>query len=226
MEVLVIFNGTLSEEQTNLHPCKLPKVNVYCIYFENGKRYVGVESRTGQRIKSHQKQHALRNRNIPLVTRAIQKHGWDTCKWRYLITNATNEQGYALEKFFIKHFQTQDPTKGYNVSAGGDGGSGMAGIPLKEETKRKLSEALKGRKPSEETRAKYRASAAKVRPWLRNRPNWRRMPVVCMETGDIYDSFTHAAKAVGLAGPAHVASCCNGKREIAAGYHWSPLIKI
>lgn len=102
----------------------------------------------------------------------------------------------------------------------------MAGIPLKEETKRKLSEALKGRKPSEETRAKYRASAAKVRPWLRNRPNWRRMPVVCMETGDIYDSFTHAAKAVGLAGPAHVASCCNGKREIAAGYHWSPLIKI
>jgi group I intron endonuclease len=201
-------------------------VNVYCIYFPNGKRYVGIESTTGRRIREHKKGANLKSRNVQLVTRAIRKHGWDACRWRYLATNTTKHEGFRLERFFIKYFESQDPEKGYNIGAGGEGGSGMAGVPLKDETKRKISESLKGRYPSQETREKYRIAGSRPRPWLRGRPNHRRMPVVCMETGDIYPSITEAAQAVGISGPTTITACCNGRRKMTGGYHWSSLIKL
>jgi group I intron endonuclease len=200
-------------------------MNVYCIYFKNGKRYVGVESTPGRRINEHRKSKKPKVGNIQLVTRAIRKHGWDTCSWRYLAINASKDEGFKLEKFFIKYFGTQNPDNGYNIGAGGEGGSGMAGIPLKEETKRKISESLKGRYPSPEIREKYRIAGSRPRPWLRGRPNHRRMPVVCMETGDIYPSITEAAQAVGISGPTTITACCNGRRKMTGGYHWSSLIK-
>jgi hypothetical protein len=84
-----------------------------------------------------------------------------------------------MERYFIKYYQTQDPQRGYNCTSGGDGVSDrdrtgvnnpnygnhklagennpMWGKQHSEETKRKISNALKN--PSEETRKKISDSA-------------------------------------------------------------------
>lgn len=97
-------------------------MNVYCIYAPNGKRYVGVEKQHGRRIRDHRNMVTLRKgrKDRPqVIDLAIRKHGWENCRWRYLATNCSNEDGWALEKFFIKTMRLQDPEWGYNISAGG-----------------------------------------------------------------------------------------------------------
>ena len=52
-------------------------------------------------------------------------------------------------------------------------------------------------------------------------PNWQplRKPVMCVETGEIYDSIYQAAKMTGLA-KNKISYCCRGLRERTGGYHW------
>jgi group I intron endonuclease len=113
-------------------------MNVYCIYFPNGKRYIGVESQNGKRIWAHAHMISLNSSNPQPVHLAIRKHGWRSCHWRYLATNCSKRDAWDLEKFFIRVFRLQEKEFGYNVTGGGDTG------PL-------------GLKQSDATRAKHRA---------------------------------------------------------------------
>lgn len=104
-------------------------MNVYCLYFPNGKRYVGVETRPGRRISEHSRCVSLYRRtdkSPQYVHVAINKHGWENVKWRYLATHCTNEDAWALEKFFIRTMCLQDREQGYNRSEGGK--SNAAGV--------------------------------------------------------------------------------------------------
>lgn len=97
-------------------------MNVYCIYLPNGKRYVGIETRRGERIRNHRCGTSLRHktRAPQVVDIAIRKHDWGNCQWRYLATNCTKPDAIALEKFFIRHHDLQNRDVGYNRTAGGD----------------------------------------------------------------------------------------------------------
>lgn len=44
--------------------------------------------------------------------------------------------------------------------------------------------------------------------------------VICLETNEIFDSITEAAKAVNIS-KSHITECCKGKLKSAAGYHWA-----
>ena len=46
--------------------------------------------------------------------------------------------------------------------------------------------------------------------------------ILCIETGKIYHSTREAAADVGVASTG-IVKCCNGKRNICAGYHWRYL---
>lgn len=99
-------------------------MNVYCLYFPNGKRYIGVEKRTGRRIADHARCSSIRkektkNQSPQIVHLAIHHYGWENVHWRYLATNCPNEDGWALERYFIRLFATMDREQGYNVQAGG-----------------------------------------------------------------------------------------------------------
>lgn len=48
----------------------------------------------------------------------------------------------------------------------------------------------------------------------------KRVPVICIETGVVYPSVSAAKSACG-GGAVHISDCCNGKRQIAGGYHWA-----
>ena len=44
--------------------------------------------------------------------------------------------------------------------------------------------------------------------------------VICVETGQVFDSLTEAAKAVDVA-KTNISACCRGKQKTTAGYHWA-----
>lgn len=87
-----------------------------------------------------------------LFWRAIQKYGWDNIKHIVLLENLSKEMACECEKYLIAKFQTNNPKYGYNNSLGGE--SGSFGHIMTLETRKRISEANKGRVVSEETRKK------------------------------------------------------------------------
>lgn len=74
-----------------------------------------------------------------------------------------------------------------------------------EEAKRKISEARKGKKFSEEHKRKIGEAHSKK--------------VLCVETGDVFESAYDAQRKTGIF-PNSISNVCNGKRKTAGGYHW------
>ena len=50
----------------------------------------------------------------------------------------------------------------------------------------------------------------------------RSIPVVCVETGVIYESGADAGRKTGIR-QSKISCCCNGNRKTAGGFHWSFL---
>lgn len=118
-------------------------MNVYCLTFPNGKRYFGVENKTGQRIASH-KSNAKRwrtQKRPQLVSKAIDKHGWGNVVLSYIGEDMGQDEALALEASLIREHQTTDPSKGYNIDPGG--GFYRRGVKASIETRAKQSASLK-----------------------------------------------------------------------------------
>ena len=47
----------------------------------------------------------------------------------------------------------------------------------------------------------------------------RRTPVMCVETGDIYETIKRASDSMGIS-RANIHECINGRRKTAGGFHW------
>lgn len=69
-----------------------------------------------------------------------------------------------------------------------------------------------------------RAEAKKTNEWWtefrRRSAEVHKVPVLCVELGNVYESIKEAAQATG-AHISHIGSCCRGKRNTSGGYHWS-----
>lgn len=89
------------------------------------------------------------------------------------------------------------------MSKGGQG----RGHPQSEETKEKISKALKGRTFSEEHKAHLKDSTKKSRK-----------QIICIETGIIYESISAAARMIGTFRE-NIRFALHGDRCSAAGYH-------
>ena len=117
----------------------------------NGKAYIGQTTRDAYktRIRDHLNgtQHGSR-----LVKHAIEKYGQDVFTVEILHDGIIPEFLNTLEIEAIAKFNTVAPN-GYNLDTGGNGVGSPSG-----ETRRKLSEANKGKKRSEETKQKISAS--------------------------------------------------------------------
>lgn len=86
-----------------------------------------------------------------VIIKNIYKKRPETLKEEYIKTCYSEEEMNNDEKYYIKLYDTLWPN-GYNLEEGGRGG-----VPS-EETRKKLSEALKGKHHSEETKQKMRES--------------------------------------------------------------------
>ena len=87
------------------------------------------------------------------------------------------------------------------------------GKKLSEEHKQHISEGLKGHIIPEEVKEKIKNS----------QPS--RKQVMCIETEQIFDSVSDAAKWANLVGSSHISAVCKGNRKTAGGYHWKYIEK-
>lgn len=99
-----------------------------------GDFYIGVDSYWPKRKYHHQ--HLAKRGDGFHFHNALRKYGEDSFEWTILET-VEDESLYEKEKIWI---DSKKPT--YNLTLGGEGRSG----PMKEETKKKIAEKLKGNK--------------------------------------------------------------------------------
>lgn len=180
--------------------------NNYCVYKHttpNGKAYIGITSINPLRRWKNGQGYNRQERFF----RAIIKYGWENIKHEILFAGLSKEEAEAKEIELIALYKTNKPDYGYNIANGGHCVGQHA-----EETLKKISEANKGVKnpnygkhPTEETRKKI-GEAQKI-------------IVVCLETGQNFNSIREVEKLLGIC-HSTISACCKGKRKTAGGYHW------
>ena len=216
----------------------------YCLYKHtnkiNGKSYVGITSQKPENRWRNGKGYV----NNDYFWRAINKYGWHNFSHEILYTNLSKENAEQLEIQLIAEYKTDDKKFGYNIEHGGNATSKFS-----DETKRKISEALKGHPCSEETKAKigkiHRGkkiseeqkellrcrmygntySSGKT-PWNKGR-HWTNeekakcngKAVKCVETGIIYRTAHEAGEILNI-DFSSICKCARGKIKRAGGYHW------
>lgn len=159
----------------------------------NEKLYVGKTGNPDDRLRTHICA-AKRGESGSILYNAMRKYGFDAFEMFLLETNESETTIFERERYWISTLDTK--RNGYNMTDGGEGASGavvsaetrkkkslatkgLPGHPCSDETKRKISEAnkgknrddgqrkrlsiaLKGKKRSEEARARM-SEAAKIR---------------------------------------------------------------
>lgn len=122
--------------------------SVYMHIFPNGKKYIGITSQ--HPIEKRWSSSGSGYRQCPKMWAAIQKYGWGNVDHIVLHENLSKGMAEAEEIRLIKEHDSI--RNGYNIDNGGNVQGSHS-----EETKRKISEANKGKVVSEETREKLRA---------------------------------------------------------------------
>ena len=117
----------------------MKKFYVYIHTCPNGKKYVGL---TTTDPKERWGLNGAKYKSNKHFYRAIQKYDWNNISHQVFEVDTLKEM-YYLEKYLIAYYQTNNPDFGYNKSSGGENGG--VGCHRSEETKRKMSEANKGR---------------------------------------------------------------------------------
>lgn len=81
-------------------------------------------------------------KNCPYFYNAIKKYGWDSFTHEIIQTTDTLEKARILEIMWIAFYKKRCGV--YNITNGGEGSNG---VPMSEETKKKISESNKGKIP-------------------------------------------------------------------------------
>lgn len=190
----------------------------------NGKIYIG---QTIRALKERWRCHKNSD-SCTYLHRAIKKYGAESFTVEQIDCAVNREELNLKEQHWIEHYNSIYPN-GYNLQSGGKH------FDVSDETRKRLSVALSGRKLSDETKRKIGiASKSRKPPMLGKRQsehqkekcrlsNPNRKSVVCVETGQVYLSISQAAKEGGTY-RSHIAEVMNGKRKSAGGYTWEMVM--
>lgn len=114
----------------------------------NNKRYVGITSKKPEERWGNGGSGYRKNMHF---WSSIQKYGWDNFEHEIINSKLTHDEACKIEKDLIKRYQSNNNRYGYNLT---DGGEGISGYKISEETKEKLRQANLGKSLTEETRKK------------------------------------------------------------------------
>lgn len=186
----------------------------------NGKRYVGITSRKDPNIRWRDGRGYHENSHI---TAAIRKYGWENFDHIILFDGLSEACAKEKEKEYIALWNTMDREFGYNMTAGGDG---TAGYYPSEETRAKLSKARRKENLSEET-LRRRSDGLRGRKFSDEHKrkigdgNSKKIDMYTKD-GEFIRSFpsAHCAEVELGISHSHISQCCNGRRETSGGYKW------
>ena len=184
----------------------------------NGKPYVGQTTRTPEERFIDHKYCQTSN-----IGRAIRKYGEENFTIEVLEECETKEQLNEREIFWIAFFNCMVPN-GYNVAEGGQGNwertpESIAKMSRKgkhhtEESKAKIAASLMGDKNPNFGKPKTDEERAKLSAATKNK-----RPVICVETGEVFESMTAAARAKQVT-VQDISRACKNPGRTAGGCHW------
>lgn len=209
--------------------------NNYTLYKHtspSGKVYIGI---TGRKL-TKRFDNGRGYSHSPHFRAAIKKYGWENIKHEILQTGLTKEEAEKAEIMAIEHYNSTDRRYGYNADKGGTAPGRMS-----EETRQKLrahmlgdnnptrkyGHPFKGKKHSEETKAKMSA-AAKARTNRtvseatkeKLRQVQKKRAVINLDTGEVYAGIHEAGEKTG-AQPTKICAVCKGRRKTTGGHRWA-----
>ena len=187
---------------------------VYCYTnLINNKKYIGVtktslEKRAGCQGSYYE--------GCTKFYNAIKKYGWDAFQSEILKDNLTQQKASEYQKYYIDLYQTQKDEYGYNLREGGYDGYSFT---MSEETKKKISDSLKGTKKPEQwyiNRKKYYQTHFYPNEGkFGENSSSKTQKVRCKETQDVFGAVAQAER---WSGSCKVGECCRGLRQH-AGKH-------
>ena len=173
--------------------------NVWCVYKHtspSSKVYIGVTNNINQRWSGNGRKYKGSTR----IHNAIKKYGWENFKHEILFSGLTKDNAYKKEKELIEKYKSTNPLYGYNLQSGGITGE------HNQESKNKISAALKGHHVSE-----------KVKEAVRNAKS---ICIVCLETGVEYKSAKEASVALNIC-HSSILKAAKGIQESSGGLHFA-----
>lgn len=189
----------------------------YTVYMHtnkiNGKIYIGITimkpsirwGKDGQNYKGS-----------PYFWAAIQKYGWDNFDHEVIAENLSKDDAAEMECHLIDEKKARDPEHGYNLAAGGYSQPGeenpFYGHHHSEAAKEKVRESNRKRVWTEEAKNGIREKLSGGKS-----PNAKK--VICVETGETYQSVREAATAVNIT-RGRLIDALQGRHQTCAGFHW------
>lgn len=207
----------------------------------NGKIYIG---KTERSLIERWREHCKPSSGCLGIQRAIQKYGKENFTVEQIDVACDEIELNKKEMYWIEFYNSTNKHKGYNLTFGGEG------CACNEETRKKISKANTGKKLSDDTRKKLsvifskkwknkdyvkhmrdvhkgqvvsietRKKISETRKALGCKSP-RSKTVICIETGEIFNSMKEASIKMNVS---HSAIClaCKGKGyyKTAGGYHW------
>lgn len=176
-------------------------MNNYKVYVHvnkhNGKKYFGI---TRKNDVNRRWLNGFGYRKNEHFFRSIQKYGWNGFHHWILFSGIDKETACKIEQQLIAEHRTIDKRFGYNLTSGGEH------YTPSEQTLEKM------RNPSQETIQRRKVNHAGG-----SKPK----PVLCVETGVVYEGIKPAGRATGIDSN-HISRCCRKvpHNNTAGGYHW------
>ncbi len=149
---------------------------------------------------------------------AIIKYGWDNFEHIILFKGLTKKEAEIKEKDLIKKYKANVKGYGFNINEGG-----FAPV-ITEEQKQKISSTEKGKVVPKKVgnkisqTKKERFSKFGLTEKQREFYKKRSKPIICLETGKIYQNQRDLKENGFNAG--NIQQVCVGKKITAAGFHW------
>lgn len=161
----------------------------------NNKIYIG---QTIQKFDDRYTSGDIRKTHNKYLKRSIDKYGIENFYVDKEFDVAySKEELDKLEDMYILIYKTMYKETGYNNKRGGANGK------FSEETIIKLKESHKGKQLPEEQKEKIRKALLK---------NASKRKVICITTGEVFDSITEASKEKNVL-DSSISACCKGKRK-------------
>lgn len=205
----------------------------------NGKFYIGSSENLERRRREHFRELKSNRHANKKLQHSYNKYGKDNFKFEIIEYVKDVDSLFNIEQKWLDELRPYDKCVGYNIATNTT--SGMKGRKHSEETKRKFSEMRKGEKNCNFGKKMPREAVEKMRiknsgensVWygrkhtpeeLKNMSlgSKNKRPIICIETGKIFDKISDACKDNNL-DVSDILKVCNGTRKSSGGYHWAFL---